>query len=103
MAEKPKGGRGKVAPYESDLVRVPKDIKRHCHQLADAYREYLEDGGDPADLPDLPPDIFRKKPHVEETSVQYSHVICLGGNLIKYELASEVEIMPFLPTKVRES
>jgi hypothetical protein len=68
MAEKPKGGRGKLAPYESETVRVPKDIKRHCHQLADAYREYLEDGGDPADLPDLPPDIFRRKPHVEEGS-----------------------------------
>jgi len=73
MAEKPKGGRGKLAPYESETVRVPKDIKRHCHQLADDYREYLEDGGDPADLPDLPPDIFRKKPHVEETSFTQAH------------------------------
>ena len=66
MAEKPKGGRGKLAPYESEPIRVPKPIRAHCHQLADDYREYLEDGGDPADLPDLPPDIFRKKPHVEE-------------------------------------
>lgn len=68
MAEKPKGGRGKVAPYESGTVRMPKLVHRHCHQLADACREYLEDGGDPADLPDLPPDIFRRKPRVEEGS-----------------------------------
>jgi hypothetical protein len=36
--DKPKGGRGKRAPYESTHVRVPLPIKHRVEELIDVYR-----------------------------------------------------------------
>ena len=36
--DKPKGGRGKKAPYNSVTVRVPEDLKETVETLVDDYR-----------------------------------------------------------------
>jgi nitrate/nitrite-specific signal transduction histidine kinase len=36
---KPKGGRGKVAPYKSTHVRVPEPIKEQIQRLIDEWHE----------------------------------------------------------------
>jgi len=40
---KPTGGRGKKAPYETTHVRVPTEIKTQVEQLIEAYRSRLLD------------------------------------------------------------
>ena len=44
---KPKGGRGKVAPYESTHVRVPVPIKPKVDKLVDEYRDLILNGNQP--------------------------------------------------------
>lgn len=39
MLDKPKGGRGKVAPYATITVRIPLPIKPIVDKLSDDYRE----------------------------------------------------------------
>lgn len=39
MDNKPKGGRGKVAPYQTVTVRIPLPIKDCVDKLSDDYRE----------------------------------------------------------------
>jgi hypothetical protein len=41
---KPKGGRGKKAPYSSVTVRVPEDIKAKVEELVEAYRLFILEG-----------------------------------------------------------
>ncbi len=43
---KPKGGRGKKAPYSTKLMRVPVPMKPQVRQLVDRYQSYLTYGGD---------------------------------------------------------
>ena len=43
---KPKGGRGKKAPYSTKLMRVPVPMKPQVRQLVDRYQSYLASGGD---------------------------------------------------------
>lgn len=38
---KPKGGRGKTAPYKSTHLRVPEPIKDRIQAIIDDYRESL--------------------------------------------------------------
>ena len=35
---KPKGGRGKRAPYETTVVRVPNPVLEQVEEICDAYR-----------------------------------------------------------------
>lgn len=44
---KPKGGRGKQAPYESTHVRVPVPIKAKVDKLVEDYRVLVFDGKRP--------------------------------------------------------
>ena len=39
MTIKPKGGRGKIAPYETVTVRIPLPIKGDVEKMANDYRE----------------------------------------------------------------
>ena len=50
---KPKGGRGKKAPYSTKLMRVPVPMKAQVKQLVDRYQNYLESGGDALNPPML--------------------------------------------------
>lgn len=39
--EKPKGGRGKKAPYETVIVRVPEALVPIIERMCDRYRELV--------------------------------------------------------------
>lgn len=41
---KPKGGRGKKAPYSSVTVRVPEELKSKVEEIVEAYRQYILEG-----------------------------------------------------------
>lgn len=41
---KPVGGRGRKAPYETVLIRVPKPIKEQVERLSDSYRSNVAGG-----------------------------------------------------------
>ena len=43
---KPKGGRGKKAPYSTKLIRVPLPMKNQVKELVERYQTYLSSGGD---------------------------------------------------------
>jgi hypothetical protein len=51
MAGKPKGGRGKKAPYHTKLMRVPEPIAAQVDVLGLQYQEFIAAGGDPANPP----------------------------------------------------
>lgn len=42
--DKPKGGRGKKAPYSSVTVRVPEDLKETVEALVSDYRQSVLEG-----------------------------------------------------------
>ncbi len=50
---KPKGGRGKKAPYSTKLMRVPVPMKTQVLQLVDRYQSYLSSGADALNPPML--------------------------------------------------
>ncbi|MCT7969747.1 hypothetical protein NG799_25880 [Laspinema sp. D1] len=50
---KPKGGRGKIAPYQTKLMRVPVPVESQVMQLCDRYREFIEAGGNPEEPPPM--------------------------------------------------
>ncbi|MCT7976065.1 hypothetical protein [Laspinema olomoucense] len=50
---KPKGGRGKIAPYKTKLMRVPVPVELQVMQLCNRYREFIEVGGNPAIAPPM--------------------------------------------------
>lgn len=50
---KPKGGRGKKAPYQTKLMRVPVPVELQVMQLSERYREFIEAGGNPEEPPSM--------------------------------------------------
>ena len=62
MADKPKGGRGKKAPYDTKLMRVPEPIAAQVEVLSSHYQEFLATGGDPANPPLFLPKKIKKQP-----------------------------------------
>ncbi len=48
---KPKGGRGKKAPYQTKQMRVPVPLELQVMELCDRYREFVESGGNPEEPP----------------------------------------------------
>ncbi len=50
---KPKGGRGRKAPYQTKLMRVPVPMKAPVLQLVERYQSYLDSGGDALNPPML--------------------------------------------------
>ena len=51
---KPLGGRGKAAPYQTKLMRIPVPISPQVNELVDRYRNYL----DTTDNVDNPPQLL---------------------------------------------
>ncbi|WP_293356155.1 MULTISPECIES: hypothetical protein [unclassified Microcoleus] len=51
MTDKPKGGRGKKAPYETKQMRIPQPIAAQVETLCSQYQDFISDGGDPAEPP----------------------------------------------------
>lgn len=50
---KPKGGRGKAAPYFTRQVRVPEPLISQVDKLIESYQDYISEGGNPISPPDL--------------------------------------------------
>jgi hypothetical protein len=50
---KPKGGRGKKAPYQTKQMRVSVPVELQVIQLSERYREFIEAGGDPEEPPPM--------------------------------------------------
>lgn len=77
MADKPKGGRGLKAPYETKQMRVPEPLVAQVEMLCDRYREFLAVGGDPTDPPlylektSSPPDVVKHR-HAETMDSRHS-------------------------------
>lgn len=55
---KPKGGRGKIAPYHTKLARIPVPLAEQVNQLVERYQDYITEGGQPL----LPPVLLDSKP-----------------------------------------
>ncbi len=66
MAGKPKGGRGKKAPYHTKLMRVPEPIAPQVEALGLQYQEFIVAGGDPANPPFFRLEITQKQPDAVE-------------------------------------
>ncbi len=43
---KPKGGRGKAAPYDTKLMRVPVPLSDQAQQLIERYQDFIAGGGE---------------------------------------------------------
>jgi hypothetical protein len=48
---KPKGGRGKKAPYQTKQMRVPVPVESQVEELSARYREFVAAGGNPEEPP----------------------------------------------------
>jgi hypothetical protein len=46
-----RGGRGKKAPYETKLMRVPEPIANQVENLCQQYQDFLVSGGNPVEPP----------------------------------------------------
>jgi hypothetical protein len=55
---KPKGGRGKKAPYDTKLARIPVPLTEQVNQLVERYQEYVAGDGQPLS----PPILLDQKP-----------------------------------------
>lgn len=66
MVDKPKGGRGKKAPYDTKLMRVPEPIAPQVDALGLQYQEFIAAGGDPANPPFFRLEITQKQPDAVE-------------------------------------
>lgn len=66
MTDKPKGGRGKKAPYETKQMRIPQPLATQVEALCDRYQEFIAAGGDPAN----PPSFLEKAPAAPELAKQ---------------------------------
>ena len=62
MAGKPKGGRGKKAPYRTKLMRVPEPIAAQVDALGLQYQEFIAAGGNPANPPFFVVERIQKQP-----------------------------------------
>jgi len=61
-AGKPKGGRGKKAPYATKLMRVPEPIATQVDALGLRYQEFIAAGGNPANPPFFLVERIQKQP-----------------------------------------
>jgi hypothetical protein len=50
---KPIGGRGKIAPYHTKLVRIPVPVVSQVNQLVERYQDYIAEGGEAINPPQL--------------------------------------------------
>ena len=77
MVDKPKGGRGKKAPYDTKLMRVPEPIAPQVEALSLQYQEFITAGGDPANPPFFRLEITQKQPD----AVEQKHIGTTGEQL----------------------
>jgi rubrerythrin len=73
---KPLGGRGKKAPYETQLVRVPVPVVQKVEQIVDEYRNLVINGEQSE---------FEKYPNLAAcvTPVSYSEALQRAKEIVK--------------------
>lgn len=58
--DKPKGGRGHTAPYETKQMRVPTGLESQIHELISRYRNWISEAGTRIAGTDNPPLLLDK-------------------------------------------
>jgi hypothetical protein len=87
MVDKPKGGRGKKAPYHTKLMRVPEPIAPQVEALGLQYQKFIAAGGDPANPPFFMMETIYKQPD----AVEQKHTGTMGDRLIEKTSSEFVE------------
>ncbi len=87
MIGKPKGGRGKKAPYDTKLMRVPEPIAPQVDALSLQYQEFIAAGGDPANPPFFVLEKIKKQPD----TAKKKHTETMGDQLAEKTSSEFVE------------
>lgn len=95
---KPKGGRGKAAPYQTRQVRVPEPIINQVDQLIEMYQDHIASGGDSEYPPNFiqnnkPVDKFIDKEQVVNILQEALKLKANAGGKIKEEIKQVLEIL----------
>lgn len=100
---KPKGGRGKIAPYKTRQVRVPEPMINQVDELIETYQSYVVSGGDAANPPDFfktnlktnlkPVDKFLEIEEIINTLREALKLKANAGGAIKEQIKKVLEIM----------
>jgi hypothetical protein len=100
---KPKGGRGYKAPYETHQIRVPDPIAPQIKTLIDLYQNYRVAGGDPMKPPpfladEKPVDKFideEKQQRAVEILKQALKLKPNAGGAIKKEIEKALALLDY--------
>ena len=87
MAGKPKGGRGKKAPYHTKLMRVPEPIAAQVEALGLQYQEFIAAGGDPATPP-----LLLERIQKQSDAIKQKSTITAADKLIEKNSSEFVEV-----------
>jgi dihydropteroate synthase len=100
---KPKGGRGKVAPYRTRQVRVPEPVIDQVDNLIEEYQSYIASGGDSLNPPKLlnkPIDKFIEKQEIVSILQEALVLKANAGGAIKQKIRLVLEILNCVEDKV---
>lgn len=86
---KPVGGRGRKAPYETALIRVPLPVYDQVEKIADDYRRSVIEGED-NNLDE------KTKTHSETTSVNYSDALQRAKEIVKQRKSASESLAKLL-------
>lgn len=95
--DKPKGGRGHTAPYETKQMRVPVRLEPQIHELIDRFRNWIANscpsgiGNEPPKLLDKPVDNLKDERNSLEQEVNQLHSINGELNLEIAELKEKLK------------
>jgi hypothetical protein len=100
---KPKGGRGCKAPYETQQIRIPKPIAEQVETLKERYQNYRVAGGDPMKAPhfladEKPVDKFidnEKQARAVEILKQALKLKANSGGAIKKEIEKALILLDY--------
>lgn len=86
---RPKGGRGKKAPYETEVIRVPVPILPQVEQMIDDYR-LLAIKGEISE--------FQKHPEIAAavTPVSYSEAVQHAKKIVRYKRSAAESLAKLL-------
>jgi len=96
---KPKGGRGKAAPYTTRQVRVPEPLIAQVDTLIEQYQEYIASGGDVMNPPKFldttpkPVDNFRNNSEIVNILQEALKLKANAGGKIKERIREAIDII----------
>lgn len=101
---KPKGGRGKTAPYKTRQVRVPEPVIDQVDNLIEEYQQYIISGGDPSTPPKLfnkPVNKFVERQEIINILQEALALKANAGGAIKQKIRLVIKILNYVEDKVR--